>query len=349
MTSVSDIVKELVFASSKDRPITKNVLYEAVLSRKGEVDNAEVKSLANAYIRIMNTGKDEPAVQVKKVQKFNIIDESHLAGGSKSRVAMDLLQTYVDDGHSGIVTWGLSTGWGQVALSIAATQLKFPVTIFIDTPLNGQTDVTSKALDVSSRKYATIISNDNPQAAAKSFATNRVKFMELGFNTTEFRNLLREKLHDAFVKWDPDYQETMRNKRIWVVWGSGGIARTLYELFPNSPFSVVQIGKAIKWEDFDVTRTTLYFSSKPTQYQLKHRFSYAPISDKAGSNVFPSTWRNADERSPMYGRVRWQGPRQVTTVLPPYPSVSTYDAKLWRFLKVDGRPGDYVFNVAADA
>lgn len=34
--------------------------------------------------------------------------------------------------------------------------------------------------------------------------------------------------------------------------------------------------------------------------------------------------------------------------LPPYPSVSTYDAKLWEFVLEYGKEGDYIWNVAKD-
>jgi hypothetical protein len=33
---------------------------------------------------------------------------------------------------------------------------------------------------------------------------------------------------------------------------------------------------------------------------------------------------------------------------PPFPTVATYDAKLWQFVEQHGQEGDYVWNVAAD-
>ena len=39
---------------------------------------------------------------------------------------------------------------------------------------------------------------------------------------------------------------------------------------------------------------------------------------------------------------------QKATVLPPYPSVETYDAKLWEFVLKEGQDGDYVWNVGRD-
>jgi hypothetical protein len=34
--------------------------------------------------------------------------------------------------------------------------------------------------------------------------------------------------------------------------------------------------------------------------------------------------------------------------LPPYPSVSNYDAKLWQFVMEKGQEGDYIWNVGGD-
>ena len=34
-------------------------------------------------------------------------------------------------------------------------------------------------------------------------------------------------------------------------------------------------------------------------------------------------------------------------ILPPYPSVDTYDAKLWQFVLKYGKSGDYIWNVAS--
>ena len=33
---------------------------------------------------------------------------------------------------------------------------------------------------------------------------------------------------------------------------------------------------------------------------------------------------------------------------PPYPTVATYDAKLWKFVKMHGEDGDYIWNVGKD-
>jgi 16S rRNA G966 N2-methylase RsmD len=38
----------------------------------------------------------------------------------------------------------------------------------------------------------------------------------------------------------------------------------------------------------------------------------------------------------------------IAKELPPYPTVATYDGKLWVFFKKHGKPGDYIYNIAKD-
>src|SRR5439155_585810 len=75
--------------------------------------------------------------------------------------------------------------------------------------------------------------------------------------------------------------------------------------------------------------------------------------------VFPNTFFNAVQ----VGRTIWEDliePNRTkiyvsdekfynkASLLPPYPSVATYDAKLWKFVLQDGEDGDYVWNVGKD-
>jgi len=39
--------------------------------------------------------------------------------------------------------------------------------------------------------------------------------------------------------------------------------------------------------------------------------------------------------------------KNLPHILPPYPSVDTYDAKLWQFVLKYGKSGDYIWNVAS--
>ncbi len=56
-----------------------------------------------------------------------------------------------------------------------------------------------------------------------------------------------------------------------------------------------------------------------------------------GSKTFDATLHVAPEKF-------WER----ALVLPPYPSVSTYDAKVWQFVLEHGNDGDYVWNVGKD-
>ena len=58
---------------------------------------------------------------------------------------------------------------------------------------------------------------------------------------------------------------------------------------------------------------------------------------KDGSKTFNATLHVAPEKF-------WE----TAISQPPYPSVSSYDAKLWQFVEQHGMEGDFVWNVAAN-
>jgi hypothetical protein len=75
--------------------------------------------------------------------------------------------------------------------------------------------------------------------------------------------------------------------------------------------------------------------------------------------VFPTTWFCAVQvgktvwpdlldksRTTLY--VSDEKFMQVARLQPPYPTVKTYDAKLWKYVLAHGQDGDYVWNVARD-
>lgn len=317
-----------------------NVSKEDLYKQFPNYDKKDLKRLANFFIKTRNTGVQvEPLVVTPMTHgtlNYNLIDESHLAGGTKSRAAGHVLKKIQDP----IVTPGLSTGWGQVALAIAATQTKKHVTVIID---DKETDVSKYAEYLADERYFKIIRTPDDVFKVARERSVDATLLELGIDTPEFQNVLEDKLGQAFYNWDPNYKT--RIKRIWVVWGSGGICRVLYRLLPRTHFCVVQIGKAIRHELLEPSRTTVYFSSRPTKYQLENKTKYGTVSRRNGH---PSNWRNSQQGTVEYGRPQWQEARATASDLPPYPSVSTYDAKIWRFAKVDMRDDDFIFNVAAD-
>jgi len=100
-------------------------------------------------------------------------------------------------------------------------------------------------------------------------------------------------------------------KRIWIPAGSGTLLRSIAAIWPHARILVVAIAKPIYWQDYSqelISRTKEYSAIK--YYSLREAV------------------RDEDT--------------------PPYPSLSTYDAKVWIFAQNELQPNDYIWNVGAD-
>lgn len=95
--------------------------------------------------------------------------------------------------------------------------------------------------------------------------------------------------------------------RIWVTVGSGTILKVLMRIYPDAQFSGVIVGKKV-WQD----------------------------------QFLPADWA----RLTLYTSALKFGQHVKGQDIPPYKSVSNYDAKLWHFVRIHGKPGDYIFNIA---
>lgn len=99
-------------------------------------------------------------------------------------------------------------------------------------------------------------------------------------------------------------------RRVWVAWGSGVLTHVLAELWPYAKINAVQVGKGIYIEKLAP--------------ELRRRLTIYKATDtyKFFQPVPPET-------------------------MPPYPSLATYDAKIWLF-KDYMQPYDLIWNVGAD-
>ena len=103
-------------------------------------------------------------------------------------------------------------------------------------------------------------------------------------------------------------------KRLWVVYGSGLLISVLSQVWPETEFLLVRVGK-------QVTPEILEFLN----------------SSKINYRIFPPN----DQELPQWFE-------NSATILPPYPSVKTYDAKIWQYVLTHGETNDYIWNVASD-
>lgn len=99
------------------------------------------------------------------------------------------------------------------------------------------------------------------------------------------------------------YHIKIKPRRIWVLDCSGSLLNILYNIFPESHFCVIRVGKP--GNNIIESRTTVYTSVD--KFCDKSEFE------------------------------------------PPYPSLSTYDAKMWVFIMQYGEDGDYIWNSGCDS
>jgi hypothetical protein len=155
----------------------------------------------------------------------------------------------------------------------------------------------------------------NYAAAGPQTYTRRFN-LSFGLFTEEYIDILAKNITKALP------QSMIENPPnwIWLVGGSGMILQTLYKVFPNSCFGLVQVGKTF----YTIEDKKAWSIKKGIPFSLES--TYNP--DNTELHVYPKKfWQSAD-------------------ILPPYPSVATYDAKLWKFVLENGENGDYIWNVA---
>ena len=100
--------------------------------------------------------------------------------------------------------------------------------------------------------------------------------------------------------------------RVWLTVGSGTLLKVLARIWPNTEFMPVKVGKDYCKEQFG------------------------------------ETWNRMGQESRKVLLTAPESFYQQAKILPPYPSVSNYDAKIWQFVLKYGQDGDYVWNIAAD-
>jgi hypothetical protein len=240
-----------------------------------------------------------PQLVIENIQGFNVVRDDLLPGGTKQRATVELLEQLP---YKEIIYVSPTTGFAQIALSLAARVTGKRAVIFMarERPMRPQT-LTAKKLGgiIKEGKYMEKMASLRAKAEQYVAADpkNRTE-LYLGMDLPEFKDALTTSIMEAVAGTELADVDAVRT--FWIVGGSAVLAKVLADIFSNSHFNVVQVGRAVKLPDNG--RFTLHVA--PEDF-------YADA-----------------------------------VLQPPYPSVSTYDAKVWQFAKKLGHPGDYIWNVA---
>ena len=234
-----------------------------------------------------------PDIVVTKIEKFYVVRDDYLIGGTKQRGLVPLLE---NTNKEIFIYGGPVYGYAQIALAYSAYLSHKKAVVFVE-KRNKLFPLTEYA-----KSFGAYI-HEVPQPAylnkilmysEEFYKKGNDRFLlKIGADDVNFINYTIENIKKSWKDKQPE--------RMWLVAGSAILLNILYSVFPKTYFNVIQVGRTV-WDDLmNKKRTTLY------------------VSDEKFENI-------AKEQ-------------------PPYPTVSTYDAKLWAFVKKYGKEGDYIWNV----
>jgi hypothetical protein len=180
-----------------------------------------------------------------------VIRDDLIPGGTKQRAWRALTNITKNE----IVYAGPYTGYAQVALAIIALKLNKCATVFLTKDDHKITLVAKKyGLNVIAKPNKHLYELQN---YAKKYAKfNNAHLMEFGFNSKEIVDELIRTITNSTI----DVLDRFDKHTFWIAGGSGTLLNVLYNVFPNSKFNVVQVGKELKKNIIDKPRITVYIS-----------------------------------------------------------------------------------------
>lgn len=267
----------------------------------------------------------------------NVVRDDLLFGGTKQRAFVEFVKTIP---QKTLIYAGPKTGFAIVALAYAAQQNNATAHLFIgdhsaptlpkiltltadDKTLQHQnlSPQMHLALKCGAVIHWSNCSLADSQALADEFhkSTPDTFIVPFGADTPEIAAILKQQLIDACAG-------DLTPPRMWVAVGSGMLIRVLMDIYPTTTFMPVRVGKNI-WED----------QFTPEQYRR--------LGGKSNVDMLRAVYDNKLQQ----GKRKYQRFDEPTDTLPPWPSVPTYDAKIYQRLLEFGNDGDYVWNVASNS
>lgn len=311
----------------------KNIIDKIKLKVKKNNDNPKVKI---EHIILKNNKENE--------KKFNIIQDGYLIAGTKQRVAKLFIKKILKSNKNidTLVYAGTSNGYGAIATAYAAYKLGLKSSVFLSgnydldkntRQINTLLALNSKITFCNTFKEArdmeykesnilvdksnkTYYKNNDSQKNGEKWKTKLNYFIiPMGLNDENgqmvelLSNQIKKALKNTLLEKIKD-----EKLRFWLVAGSGGIIKSLFNVFPNSIFFIYLTGsgkyreKVKEWANKNKNRVNIL---KPNK-------------------VLNNSNKNKMDRQKYYS------------------SVKNYDDMIWPYIKKYGQNGDFIWNVCSD-
>lgn len=240
----------------------------------------------------------------------NVIrDDINFLGGTKERALIKYIEYYHK--YSEFVYVGPSSGFAQIALTDCCNKLKKKATLFLINPpgyepyLSLWCEKMGANVKYFSNKISEIEKIAEEYVRVKK---GRAFLIPFGLDDPVYSDFLFTQLQQAIpVNIVP--------KRLWITVGSGTLLRVLANIWTNTEFMPVRVGKNLFEDQYD--------SGVWMRMGGEERIVRLTAPQKFFERV-------SDE------------------LLPPYPSVANYDAKVWQQVLKYAQDGDYIWNVASE-
>lgn len=270
----------------------------------------------------MSTEEINPAVIVKKYKitrndgkkiSINVIRDDLLVGGTKQRGMYELMKK--SDNDTFVYASPLN-GYAMVAISYCSQLLGKESIIFVAGSVHSPS--TKKAMKYGAKIILVNGTLEEAQKRATEYSTEHSSMLiPFGGDSPEFSKILYKNLKKAT-------KHISEPSRLWIPIGSGTLSRTLMKLWPNAKIVPIRIGKNV-WED-------QYSSESWKRMGGRKRIDYLRVVN--------------DPRLPKIKGFEYQRFEEPAPIMPPWPSMKTYDAKMYQRILQFGQEGDYVWNVA---
>lgn len=246
----------------------------------------------------------------KQCKTFFVVRDDKLEAGTKQR-ALPFYILQQDPKYDEFLYAGPATGFAQLALAYSCSKLHKKAIVFLSSA-SGPIPITQFARKTFSTAFkvgGTYRTLRDAEQAAKNYVGSHPSAFLMPFGLDSEDFI--EVMREKIVQSLPKDLEEPR--RVWIATGSGTLLRTLLKIWKRAEFFPVLVGRNI-WED-----------------------------------QFP----NEGDWERIHGNQleKYRAPEKFherASVLPPFDSLSNYDAKLWQKVLLYGEDGDLIWNVAGN-